>query len=151
MPAWTARPLQEIQGLDNLAALEELWLGKNKIRTLEVRRTTASLVSLPSLNFSTCCRSQNLSSLKKLKILSIQSNRITVLAGLEELESLEELYISHNGIAKIEGLAQNKRLRVLDVGNNRIEKIEGLEGLDELEEFWVRRSFTLLGRCLGSC
>lgn len=80
---------------------------------------------------------QNLSALKKLKILSIQSNRITVLSGLEELENLEELYISHNGIAKIEGLSQNKRLRVLDVGNNRIEKIEGLEGLDELEEFWA--------------
>ena len=33
-----------------------------------------------------------------------QSNRITKLEGLDSLESLEELYISHNGITTIEGL-----------------------------------------------
>ena len=42
--------------------------------------------------------------LKKLKILSIQSNRITKLEGLGELDALEQLYLSHNGIKKIEGL-----------------------------------------------
>lgn len=47
---------------------------------------------------------QNLGRLKKLRLLSIQSNRITKLEGLEDLENLEELYISHNGIKVIEGL-----------------------------------------------
>ena len=42
-----------------------------------------------------------------MKILSIQSNRIVKLEGLEELETLEELYLSHNGIEKIEGLENN--------------------------------------------
>ena len=51
--------------------------------------------------------SQNLSALKKLKILSIQSNRIVKLEGLEELENLEELYLSHNGIEKMEGLEKS--------------------------------------------
>ena len=45
--------------------------------------------------------------LKKLKILSIQSNRITKLEGLGELDALEQLYLSHNGIKKIEGLEKN--------------------------------------------
>ena len=45
--------------------------------------------------------------LKKLKILSIQSNRITRLEGLGELDALEQLYLSHNGIKKIEGLEKN--------------------------------------------
>jgi protein phosphatase 1 regulatory subunit 7 len=45
--------------------------------------------------------------LKKLRILSIQSNRITKIEGLEELHSLEELYLSHNGVELIEGLEHN--------------------------------------------
>ena len=44
--------------------------------------------------------------LKKLKLLSIQSNRITEIEGLEELTLLEELYLSHNGIKCIGGLAE---------------------------------------------
>jgi len=50
---------------------------------------------------------QNLGAFTSLKILSLQSNRITKLEGLEELTNLEELYLSHNGLKKIEGLEQN--------------------------------------------
>ena len=66
--------------------LTELWLGKNKITKLE-----------------------GMSTLRKLKILSIQSNRILKLEGLDELESLEEVYVSHNGIKRLEGLSHNVR------------------------------------------
>jgi protein phosphatase 1 regulatory subunit 7 len=84
--------------------------------------------------------------------LSIQSNRITKIEGLESLTALEELYLSHNGLTKIEGLENNVslhdrsverrndaqlRLRTLDVGNNAIEEIENISHLSELEEFWV--------------
>jgi len=50
---------------------------------------------------------QGLESLKKLKILSLQSNRITTLEGLEELKELDQLYLSHNGIKRLEGLENN--------------------------------------------
>jgi Leucine-rich repeat (LRR) protein len=50
---------------------------------------------------------QGLESLKKLKILSIQSNRITKIEGLGELENLEQLYLSHNGVERLEGLEKN--------------------------------------------
>ena len=50
---------------------------------------------------------QNLSALTNLKILSIQSNRLTEIAGLESLVSLEEFYISHNAIKEITGLENN--------------------------------------------
>ena len=53
--------------------------------------------------------------MKKLKVLSIQSNRITKLEGLEELTDLEEFYISHNGLSKIEGLEKNVRTRASTV------------------------------------
>lgn len=99
---------------------------------------------------------QGLEELKKLKILSIQSNRITKLEGLDGLENLEELYISHNGILKLEGLDKNvsiswaydcahangsqPKLRTLDAGNNFIETLENISHLTSLEELWVRSS-----------
>jgi protein phosphatase 1 regulatory subunit 7 len=81
--------------------LEELWLGKNKIATLQVSLLIRS-VSSSGLD---CV--QGLETLKSLRVLSIQSNRITKLEGLEELTNLEEFYISHNGLNKIEGLEKN--------------------------------------------
>jgi Leucine-rich repeat (LRR) protein len=56
---------------------------------------------------------QNLDNLIKLRLLSIQSNRITKIEGLENLANLEELYFSHNGIKKLEGLEHNVCLAIL--------------------------------------
>ena len=87
----------------------------------------------------------------------MQSNRVTKLENLEELESLEEIYLSHNGIPKIEGFENNvspstrrtpnlpgaqfltvqTKLRVVDIGNNQIPRIENVSHLHNLEEFWV--------------
>ena len=80
--------------------------------------------------------------LQNLKILSIQSNRLTEIKGLEKLKNLEELYISHNAITEVKGLEHNvrtfpfplssstniekKKLRVLDISNNLIEHLTGL-------------------------
>lgn len=54
---------------------------------------------------------QNLDKLKRLRLLSIQSNRITKIEGLEALTELEELYISHNGVEKLGGLESNVRIQ----------------------------------------
>jgi protein phosphatase 1 regulatory subunit 7 len=93
---------QEIKNLDALANLEELWLGKNKIEKLQV------LPFCLSMEFhSHLLSNQNLGSLKSLKILALQSNRITKIEGLNGLENLEDLYLSHNGIGRMEGLEHN--------------------------------------------
>lgn len=92
--------------------------------------------------------------LKKLRVLSIQSNRIIKLEGLDELESLEEFYISHNGLSRIEGLEKNLKLRVLDISANRIATLENLSHLSSLEEFWASsnrfESFDEITKELGS-
>lgn len=59
------------------------------------------------------------------------------------MTNLEEIYLSHNGIKKLEGLENNKKLRVLDVANNFVKDVENIEHLSELEEFWVSWSFPL--------
>lgn len=69
----------------------------------------------PSLRSLAETRVQNLSALQKLRILSIQSNRIVKLEGLENLKELEELYISHNGLERLEGLDNNVRSTASDL------------------------------------
>lgn len=68
----------------------------------------------------------------------MQANRITKLENLDKLVNLTDLYVSENGIEKIEGLENNKLIQTLDVAKNRITIIENVEHLVNLEEFWVR-------------
>ena len=49
---------------------------------------------------------QNLTNLPKLKILSVQANRLTRLEGLDALPHLQEFYASENGLVEISGLEQ---------------------------------------------
>ena len=49
--------------------------------------------------------------------------------GLKHLVSLEELYLSENKIAKIEGVETLKNLLTLDLGYNKVEKLEGISML----------------------
>lgn len=94
---------QKVENLENLVNLEELWLGKNKITKLEVRIFSSCWTAMAHYSF------QGLQTLKKLQVLSLQSNRITKLEGLEELTELNQLYLSHNGIQRLDGLDNNVR------------------------------------------
>lgn len=73
----------------------------------------------------------------KLECLSLQSNRIVKLENLDKLVNLTELYISENGIERIENLAENKALETLDLAKNRVKVLENLDHLACLEELWV--------------
>lgn len=106
---------QSLAHLEQLTNLEELWVGKNKIASLE-----------------------GIESLRNLRILSIQSNRLTSLDHLETLSKLEELYVSHNGIAKLKGLEHNHELNTLDFGANKVDSLEGVQHLRKMSQFWVR-------------
>ncbi|KAL6974449.1 hypothetical protein U1Q18_028632 [Sarracenia purpurea var. burkii] len=105
--------LRIMENLQNLTNLQELWLGRNRIRAI------------------------NLCGLKCIKKISLQSNRLTSMAGLEECVALEELYLSHNGIAEMEGLSTLTSLRVLDVSSNKLTEINNIESLPRLEDLWL--------------
>ncbi|CAK7235447.1 protein phosphatase regulatory subunit Sds22 [Sporothrix curviconia] len=132
-------------------ALEELWLAKNKITSLD------GLAGLP-----------------KLRLLSVQSNRIRDLSPLKDVPTLEELYVSHNALTSLTSLAgkpeaaaddANKAdtedaatpttlplLRVLDISNNQVTSFSGTEHLSALEEVWASYNrvvdFDDVERCL---
>ncbi|XP_042456697.1 protein phosphatase 1 regulatory inhibitor subunit PPP1R7 homolog isoform X2 [Zingiber officinale] len=99
--------------LRTLTNLQELWLGRNRIRT----------VDLCGLN---CIRK-----------ISLQSNRLTSMIGLQECIMLEELYLSHNGIQKMEGLSTLENLHILDISSNKLTAIGDIEKLTRLEDLWL--------------
>jgi protein phosphatase 1 regulatory subunit 7 len=95
-----------------------------------------------------------------LKILSIQSNRLTRLEGLDSLLNLQEVYVSHNALTEISGLDNNvvypihapflflfphetnscrtqTSLHVLDISNNQISNLVNIAHLKNLEELWA--------------
>lgn len=105
--------LRVMENLDTLVNLQELWLGRNRIKAV------------------------NLCGLKCLTKISLQSNRLTSTKGFEECVALEELYLSHNGISKMEGLSTLASLRVLDVSSNKLTSIDDIERLTRLEDLWL--------------
>eukprot|EP00252_Welwitschia_mirabilis_P005461 TRINITY_DN15949_c0_g1_i1.p1 TRINITY_DN15949_c0_g1~~TRINITY_DN15949_c0_g1_i1.p1 ORF type:complete len:349 (+),score=57.03 TRINITY_DN15949_c0_g1_i1:97-1143(+) len=105
--------LRVMEGLQNMTLLEELWLGRNRIRSV------------------------NLCGVTSITKISLQSNRLTSMLGFQNCINLEELYLSHNGISKMEGLSHLVKLRVLDVSNNKITAINDIEHLERLEDLWL--------------
>ncbi|WFD32273.1 protein phosphatase regulatory subunit Sds22 [Malassezia sp. CBS 17886] len=117
--------LRSLENLGHLEHLTELWVGKNKIPSLTVR--------LPAWRGSL----QGIASLTNLRVLSIQSNRLTSLDGLQTLTALEELYVAHNGLTHLEGLEHNTNLTTLDIAGNQIESLDGIAHLHKLTQFWA--------------
>eukprot|EP00249_Psilotum_nudum_P015434 c25325_g1_i3 orf=1098-1964(-) len=97
--------IRVMEGLQNLTKLQELWLGRNRVKAVD------------------------LCGLKCLSKISLQSNRLTSMLGFQDCVCLEELYLSHNGIWRMEGLSTLVNLRVLDVSCNRIPSIDDVSRL----------------------
>ncbi|TKY60843.1 phosphatase 1 regulatory subunit 7 [Spatholobus suberectus] len=105
--------LRVMENLQSLTNLQELWLGRNRIKVV------------------------NLCGLKCIKKISLQSNRLTSMTGFEGCVALEELYLSHNGITKMEGLSSLVNLRVLDVSSNKLTSVDDILNLTQLEDLWL--------------
>ncbi|KAG2410977.1 Protein phosphatase 1 regulatory inhibitor subunit PPP1R7-like protein [Vigna angularis] len=105
--------LRVMENLQSLTNLQQLWLGRNRIKVV------------------------NLCGLNCIKKISLQSNRLTSMTGFEGCIALEELYLSHNGISKMEGLSTLVNLRVLDVSSNKLTSVDDITNLTQLEDLWL--------------
>lgn len=74
---------QDISGLSTLVNVRSLYLGTNKLEY--IKELAGDQLTQPAL-------------------LSLQSNRLTRLAGLEPLTALQELYVSSNGLTALDSL-----------------------------------------------
>eukprot|EP00466_Bigelowiella_natans_P001572 jgi/Bigna1/78269/fgenesh1_pg.53_\ len=142
--------ISKIDGLDECPALTSLDLSFNEIRKIEnlssLQDTLTHLYLIANLKELFIGRNKITElkglELKSLEKLSMQSNRVVTIGdGLKGLPMLQELYLSHNGIQRMEGFDAIPQLKVLDLGGNQIKKIENIEALVELEELWMNNNF----------
>ena len=83
-------------------------------------------------------------SIRTSSFFSIPKN----LAGTLSLVNLTELYLSENGIEKIEHLDSNTKLETLGVTKNRIKMIENVGHLESMEEFWANDNEISSWKCV---
>ena len=76
--------------------------------------------------------------MKNLRILSIGRNQIKKIEKLDDVaETLEQLWISYNGIASLAGIEKLTNLQVLYASNNKLgafSEVERLQALPKLRE-----------------
>jgi protein phosphatase 1 regulatory subunit 7 len=137
--------LRDISGLKGLSQLKKIDLGANRIRVMDAEELSG-LVNLEELwlGKNKIEMIQGLEKLTKLRRLDVQSNRLTTVENLQsQLETLEELYLSHNAITTegasiATGLAQAfTNLSVLDLSRNRLATCQPFAHLQSLEELWL--------------
>ncbi len=104
----------EVEGLENLIELTELYLDGNIIKEIT-----------------------GLSNLTNLVNLSLSGNKIEWISGLENLINLERLELGMNEIKEIEGLENLNNLKELYLSSNKISKIRGMENLENLQHFEI--------------
>ncbi|XP_046822339.1 dynein axonemal light chain 1-like isoform X3 [Vespa crabro] len=113
---------EEKTGL-NAAEAKEVILSFQWPPIEKMDNSLAVLANVVKLSLSTNMieRISGINSLKNLRILSVARNSIKSFSGLEAVgDHLEELWISYNIIEKTKGVNVLKALKVLYIGNNLI-------------------------------
>ena len=124
-----------IEGLQRLANLQVLLLNGNCIKTVEGISHLRQLKTL-RLDGNEIERvgKADLGRLSALTALDLSANRIESLAGaLDGLPALEELNVSDNKLATLEGVSRCTKLSELDASRNAIGSLKGLATLTRLD------------------
>eukprot|EP00980_Cylindrotheca_fusiformis_P029574 scaffold23530_cov117-Cylindrotheca_fusiformis.AAC.1 len=114
--------LKQISGLRGLTNLKKIDLGANRIRVMD---------------------EEELGGLINLEELWIGKNKIEKIQGLDKVETLEELFLAHNGIddegaTQPTGLALKfTNLNVIDMSRNRLTSTAPFAHLEAVEELWL--------------
>ncbi|MBB6218534.1 hypothetical protein HNQ80_004708 [Anaerosolibacter carboniphilus] len=122
---------------ENLEKLRRLSIASfnDKVYDLEGIQYLKNLESLRIWNIESIKDLNPITSLTKLKRVSIEEGMLRDLAFIKEIHALEELeiaYVNLDGITHIEGPAGLKRVSVLGMDLNDLSLIEELKGIEEL-------------------
>ncbi|GER25132.1 leucine-rich repeat family protein [Striga asiatica] len=78
---------------------------------------------------------------KMLLVFDVSFNEISSLNGLSKVaNTLKELYVSKNEVAKIEEIEHFQDLQILELGSNNLRVMENMQNLSSLQELWLGRN-----------
>ncbi|XP_057506063.1 protein phosphatase 1 regulatory inhibitor subunit PPP1R7 homolog [Actinidia eriantha] len=110
--------VEPISRWEEISGLEELVLRDNK------------LTKVPDVGI-----------FKRLLVFDVSFNEISSLNGLSNASNtLKELYVSKNEVAKMEEIDHFHELQILELGSNRLRVMENLQNLTCLQELWLGRN-----------
>ncbi|XP_022084871.1 protein phosphatase 1 regulatory subunit 7-like [Acanthaster planci] len=117
--------------LESLVELHTLQLQHNRIQSLG--QCLSSLKKLKVLRLDSNClrklESREIAACSQLTFLDISSNKIETLTSLNCLSALEELHATHNGLRAVTDLSRCKKLNEVNLSYNKLTDISGLKGL----------------------
>ncbi|UCD01265.1 MAG: leucine-rich repeat protein [Promethearchaeota archaeon] len=107
----------------------------NKCRYhVTVRKGKIISLNCESSNLGRLSEITELNSLKDLEHLQLTRNNLHSIDGIQILEKLRTLDLSHNKLIKIENLESSINLEELNLANNEIQRINGLDSLKKLKK-----------------
>ncbi len=134
-----ANYIEDINPLENLIHLQELYLAGNEVSDINPLNNLIDLEEL-DLFLNQVDQIQVLENLVKLKRLDLSRNQFDDLTALENLTDLESLRFHENEVTDISALANLTELTLLDMSRNQIEDISPLEDLINLETLFMNRN-----------
>lgn len=125
------RQISNLDGMQYLTNLEELYLYNNNINNISVlsRMTKLGALGLDSNNISDF---SPLSNMKGLTFLSLTNNKIADISVLAGLTNLETLYLDNNQIANISPITNLTNLVYLNLNENLLTDITPVSNLTNL-------------------
>jgi len=123
--------ITEIEGLEKLTTLQELYLSKNKIFEIKGFEHLTKLKVL-DLSYNKIKQIKGLEVLLNLNHLYLNNNNINNISGLDNLIKLHYLNLESNNLIDIDGLYYNQNLHILNLSHNSIVKINNLKSLSNL-------------------
>lgn len=128
-----------IENIEQFENLEELNLGRNKIKKIEHIGNLSNLKEL-FLYGNQIEVIENLDALKNLKMLNLDYNYIREIYGLSKLEELEDLSLVKNKITRISGLESLNSLKKVSLDENSIQEITSIGNLKNLIELRIHNN-----------
>ncbi len=122
--------IKDIEVIEDLVRLEELYLNNNDITDLEPLANMLNLVKL-ELSYNDISDLKYLEDLKNLTVLNLSFNNIVDISSLKNLSSLKELHLEGNKVKNIEVL-KKLDLNYLSINKEQVLDITFLEHIKDL-------------------
>ncbi|KAA9357314.1 leucine-rich repeat domain-containing protein [Larkinella humicola] len=108
-----------------------------KLKEIPAEVSDLNWLTVLSLDSNQISEIKGLDTLTNLTRLSISSNQISEIKGLDTLTNLTEMSLSSNQISEIKGLDTLTNLTELSLDSNQISEIKGFDTLTNLTELYI--------------